>query len=137
MLLLDTNVVSETRKQACHPNVRQWIAGQNVHEMYISAITVLEIQRGITLAEKRGDTAQAAFFTRWLDGNVLPAFAGRVLSIDHLIARQAARLDWAGTTDYRDSLIAATAIMRGAAVVTRNTRHFTGLGIQLVNPWDK
>jgi predicted nucleic acid-binding protein len=136
MFLLDTNVISDARKQSPHSSVCRWFSRQDSHDMYLCAVTVLEIQRGITLADKRGDKAQAEFFTRWLDDHVLPEFAGRILPIDHLIARQAARLDWAGATDYRDSLIAATAILHGATVVTRNTRHFAGMGVQLVNPWE-
>lgn len=137
MLLLDTNVVSEVRKSSCHPNVQAWMAAQPTDRLYICAITVLEIQRGISQVAMRGDEMQAAVLNRWLEDMVLPAFAGRILSIDHLVARRAARLTWADARDYRDPLIAATGLVHGATVVTRNTKHFESTGVQLVNPWEQ
>lgn len=137
MLLLDTNVLSELRKSGCHANVMAWMAAQPVDELYISAITVMEIQRGITMAAKRGDELQAAIFTRWLEGHVLPAFAGRILPVDHEVARKAAILQWPDPKDYRDPLIAATGLVHGATVATRNIKHFEQTGVSLVNPWDE
>lgn len=135
MLLLDTNVVSELRKASCDTNVRTWMVEQATDTLYISAITVLEIQRGIGLAAQRGDTAQAAVFTRWLESQVLPAFNGRILPIDHVVARKAAQLPWPDPRDYRDAFIAATGLVHGASVVTRNTKHFETCGVPLLNPW--
>ena len=137
MLLLDTNVVSEIRKRTCDANVQAWMVAQATEMLYISAITVLEIQRGISLAAQRGDALQADVFLRWLEGQVLPAFAGRILPVDHNVARRAARLQWADTMDYRDPLIAATGLEHGATVVTRNTKHFEASGVQLLNPWEE
>ncbi|MCR6481060.1 type II toxin-antitoxin system VapC family toxin [Variovorax sp. ZS18.2.2] len=136
LLLLDTNVISEVRKSSCHPNVLAWMSAQATDALYISAITVLEIQRGISQAAQRGDALQAQVFTRWLEGQVLPAFAGRILPVDHVVARRAAQLPWADAKDYRDPLIAATGLVHGATVVTRNTKHFEASGARLVNPWD-
>lgn len=136
MLILDTNVVSEARKSSCDPNVQAWLAVQSTDQLFITAITVLEIQRGISLAEQRGDAAQAGVFNHWLEKMVLPAFAGRILPIDHVVARQAAKLQWADSRDYRDPLIAATGLVHGAAVVTRNIKHFEATGVRLVNPWE-
>ncbi|HRL52631.1 type II toxin-antitoxin system VapC family toxin [Diaphorobacter sp. C33] len=136
MLILDTNVISEARKSTCHPNVRAWLAAQTTEYLYISAITVLEIQRGISLAAQRGDEAQAAVFNRWLEEMVLPAFAGRILPIDHVVARRSAKLQWVDSRDYRDPLIAATGLVHSAAVVTRNIKHFEATGVRLVNPWE-
>ncbi|MCW5652467.1 MAG: type II toxin-antitoxin system VapC family toxin [Hydrogenophaga sp.] len=136
MLILDTNVVSEARKSTCASNVQAWLAAQSTDQLFITAITVLEIQRGISLAEQRGDAAQAGVFNHWLEKMVLPAFAGRILPIDHVVARQAAKLQWADSRDYRDPLIAATGLVHGAAVVTRNIKHFEATGVQLVNPWE-
>jgi len=136
MLLLDTNVVSEVRKSTCHPNVQAWMTAQATDTLYICAITVLEIQRGISLAALRGDELQASVLNRWLEDMVLPAFAGRILPVDHFVARRAARLPWADARDYRDPLIAATGLVHGAAVVTRNIKHFEASGVQLVNPWE-
>jgi predicted nucleic acid-binding protein len=136
MLLLDTNVVSEVRKSSCNPNVQTWMAARATDTLYICAITVLEIQRGISLAAQRGDELQAAVLNRWLEDMVLPAFAGRILPIDHMVARRAAQLPWADARDYRDPLIAATGLVHGATVVTRNIKHFEASGVPLVNPWD-
>lgn len=135
MLLLDTNVISEARKSTCHPKVLAWLSRQATDTLYISAITVLEIQRGISQLEQRGDKAQSAVLDRWLESKVLPAFDGRILAMDHLVARRAARLPWADARDYRDPLIAATALVHGATVVTRNTRHFEASGAPLLDPW--
>jgi predicted nucleic acid-binding protein len=135
MLLLDTNVVSEVRKSSCHPNVQAWMATQPTDTLYICAITVLEIQRGISLAAQRGDELQATMLNRWLEDMVLPAFAGRILPVDYLVARRAAQLPWADARDYRDPIIAATGWVHGATVVTRNIKHFEASGVQLVNPW--
>ncbi|GAA5236630.1 type II toxin-antitoxin system VapC family toxin [Verticiella sediminum] len=136
MLILDTNVISEVRKRACDPSVEAWMAAQATDQLYITAITVLEIQRGISQAAQRGNDARAAVLARWLDDMVLPAFAGRVVPIDHVIARRAAKLPWADSRDYRDPLIAATGLVHGAPVVTRNTKHFEVSGVQLINPWE-
>lgn len=135
MLLLDTNVISELRKSTCHPKVLAWVSAQATSTLYICAITVLEIQRGISQLEQRGDKAQAAVLDGWLENMVLPAFAGRILAVDHHVARRAARLPWADARDYRDPLIAATGLVHGATVVTRNTKHFAASGVPLLNPW--
>lgn len=134
-LLLDTNVVSELRKNSCDPNVQAWISAQPTSNLFISAITVLEIQRGISQTAQRGDARQAEVLARWLDDKVLPAFAGRILPVDHAVARLAAGLPWADARDYRDPLIAATASVHGATVVTRNVKHFQSAAVPLVNPW--
>lgn len=115
MIVLDTNVVFEARKSTGNPRVRQWLATQAVDELCISAITVLEIQRGIERAAHRGDSRQAGVITTWLENIVLPAFSGRILAIDQGVA---------------------TALVHGAAVATRNVRHFARSGVTLVNPWD-
>jgi predicted nucleic acid-binding protein len=136
MLILDTNVISEVRRSNCHPNLQAWIATQDTNTLYISAITVMEIERGISQAAQRGDAPQAAVFTRWLENNVLPAFTDRILPVDHVIARRTGRLTWPDAREYRDAMIAATALVHGAAVATRNVKHFKLMGVQLVNPWE-
>ncbi|MDM0029896.1 type II toxin-antitoxin system VapC family toxin [Variovorax sp. J31P216] len=136
MLLLDTHVVSEVRKHSWHPNVKAGMIAQAAGTLYICAITVLEIQRGISLAAQRGDEPQAAILNRWLAKMVLPAFAGRILPVDHLVARRAARLTWVDAQAYRDPLIAAPGLVHGAAVVTRNIKHFEASGVHLVTPWE-
>ena len=137
MLLLDTNVLSEMRKvRVGHPGVKAWAAAQATATLFISAITVLEIERGVSKALQQGDEAKAKIFTRWLDDQVLPAFAGRILAVDQHVARQAARLPWPDPRDSRDAMIAATALVHGATVATRNTKHFVACGVKLLNPWE-
>lgn len=135
MYLLDTNVISETRKSNGDPLAKAWVAAQPTGGLYLSAITVLEIQRGIYKAEQQGDHAKAMIFERWLEERVLPAFAGRILAVDQAVARRAARLSWPNPKDYRDPLIAATALVHGATVVTRNVKDFEESGAKLINPW--
>jgi len=135
MYLLDTNVLSELRKVPAHPRVSAWVDAQVKATLFISAVSVLEIRRGIHKLEQRGDFAQAAIFTAWLQHQIQPAFAGRILSVDQDVALQAAVLPWPDSTDCRDALIAATALVHGATMVTRNVRHFDAMGVQIVNPW--
>jgi len=136
MYLLDTNVLSELRKVPANPRVKNWVDAQDKATLFISAVSMLEIRRGIHKLELRGDLAQAAIFTAWLQRQIQPAFAGRILSIDQDVALRAAVLPWPDLNDYRDALIAATALVHGATVVTRNVRHFEGTGVQVVNPWE-
>lgn len=135
MLILDTNVLSEIRKSTCHPSVEAWMEAQAMDQLYITSITVLEIQRGISHLAQRGDESQAAVLARWLDAMVLPAFNSRILPVDHAIARRAAKLTQADSRDYRDALMAATGLVHGAALVTRNIKHFEDSGVLLINPW--
>jgi predicted nucleic acid-binding protein len=137
--LLDTNVLSELRKAPAQmdPGVMTWANAQDVEMLYISAISVLEIRRGIHKLEQRGDHAQARIFLAWLERRVLPAYAGRILSIDTAAALCAAILPWPDPADYRDALIAGAALTHGATVVTRNTKHFERSGAKLLNPWER
>lgn len=70
-----------------------------------------------------------------IESQVLPATNGRILPVDHVVARKAAQLPWPDPRDYRDALSAATGMVHGAAVVTRNTKHFEVCGVPLLNPW--
>jgi predicted nucleic acid-binding protein len=136
MYLLDTNVLSELRKVPADPRVKNWVDVQEKTTLFISAVSLLEIRRGIYKLEMRGDLAQAGIFSTWLQRQIQPAFKGRILSIDQDIALRAAVLPWPDPIDYRDALIAATALVHDAIVVTRNVRHFEGTGVQLINPWE-
>jgi len=137
MYLLDTNVISEVRRpDKANVQVQAWLAAQAPAQLFLSAVTVLEIQRGISQAALRGDEPQATVLNRWLEDMVLPAFAGRILPVDHLVARRAARLIWPDARDFRDPLIAATGLVHVATVVTRNVKHFDMTGVQLLNPWE-
>lgn len=135
MFLLDTNVISELRKPQADPAVVAWARGMAAYKLYISAITLLEIETGILRLERR-DSSQAEILRTWLEGHVIPAFAGRVLSIDSQVARRCARLHVPDRSNECDALIAATALVHGMTIVTRNAKDFTFDGIAVINPWE-
>jgi predicted nucleic acid-binding protein len=137
MYLLDTNVVSELRKARTGKvdrHVREWAKDIPAASMYLSAICVLELERGTLLMERR-DASQGAMFRSWLENHVLPAFAGRILPVDIPVAVRCAALHVPNPCSYRDALIAATAMVHGMTVVTRNVSDFEPIGVALLNPW--
>lgn len=135
MYLLDTNVVSELRRiERAHPGVRRWAEVQPVEATFLSVVTVLEIEQGI-LARARRDAEQGAHLGRWFETVVLPRFDGRILPIDVEVARRCARLHIPDPRPERDALIAATALVHGLTVVTRNIADFSALGVALLDPW--
>ncbi|WP_338580272.1 type II toxin-antitoxin system VapC family toxin [Pseudomonas sp. ML2-2023-6] len=135
MFLLDTNVVSELRKAQADPAVVAWARSVPAYRLYISAITLLEIETGILRLERR-DPEQDSPLRNWLEAHVIPAFAGRVLSIDGAVARRCARLHVPDRSNECDALIAATALVHDMTVVTRNTRDFAFSGAPVLNPWE-
>lgn len=135
--LLDTNVVSELRKIGdgkADANVAAWIDAEDAASFFISAITILELERGV-LGVQRRDAAQGARLRAWLDNHVRPAFAGRILPVDDAIATRCAHLHIPDRRNEVDVLIAATALVHGLTVATRNVRDFAGTGVVVVNPW--
>ncbi|TDK29845.1 type II toxin-antitoxin system VapC family toxin [Rhizobium deserti] len=135
--LLDTNVVSELRKVGdgkADPNVTAWIGAQDSRDLYISAITILELERGI-LSIHRRDIEQGSRLRGWMDSRVRPEFAERIISINEAIATRCAHLHIPDRRNEADALIAATAIVHGLAVVTRNIQDFQRTGVVLVDPW--
>ncbi|QDQ97181.1 type II toxin-antitoxin system VapC family toxin [Tomitella fengzijianii] len=114
--------------------VRAWVAARAPSDLYLSAVTVLEIEVGIGRIARRGP-AQGARMQAWLDEELLDAFAGRILSVDVPVARRAARLHVPDPRPERDALIAATASVHGLAVVTRNAKDFEPLDVAVINPW--
>lgn len=137
MYILDTNVVSELRKAGsgrAEPRVLAWAAGVPAGTLFLSVISILELELGVLLIERR-DPDQGGVLRRWLETRVLPAFADRVLPIDTAVARRCARLHVPDRQSERDALIAATALVHGMAVVTRNVADFAATGVALVNPW--
>lgn len=138
MYLLDTNVVSELRKAAsgkADANVAAWASRMDASELFISAITVMEIEMGVMRIERR-DAAQGALLRLWLETRVLPEFAARTLPVDTAVARRCARLHVPDMCSERDALIAATALTHCMTVVTRNTADFAPTGVPLINPWE-
>jgi len=137
MYLLDTNVVSELRKiraGRADKNVARWADSVDAADLYLSVITVQELEIGVLLAERR-DTAQGAVFRAWLSQHVLPAFAERILAVDSAVALRGARLHVPDLRPVRDGLIAATALVHGMTVVTRNLADFAPTGVKTLNPW--
>ncbi len=139
MYLLDTNVISELRKAGTHKihrNVQQWACNIPVPDLYLSVITLLELELGILLVERR-DHAQGNVLRSWFNDHVIPAFAERTLDIDAAIAQRCAALHVPDQRSDRDALIAATALVHGMTVVTRNIADFQATGVKLLNPWLK
>jgi predicted nucleic acid-binding protein len=135
MFLLDTNVVSELRRpDRADENVRVWASNTPAELYAISVVTVLELERGVLLAERR-DAMQGAILRRWLQHEVLTPLASRILTIDVAVARQCASLHVPNPRPERDALIAATALTHRLTVVTRNTVDFERMGVALLNPW--
>jgi predicted nucleic acid-binding protein len=138
MYLLDTNVISEMRKsqkQRADPGVQRWADRVEGRSLYLSTISVLESETGILLM-RRKDPAQAEVLREWLHDYILPGFAGRILGVDVEVALRCAELHIAATSPYRDSLIAATALVHGFTVVTRNVKDFVPMGVKVLNPWE-
>lgn len=137
MYLLDTNVVSELRKAKsgkANKKVTAWAKSVSAESLFLSAITILELETGILLIERR-DATQGALLRAWLDGHVLPAFSGRILAVDVAVAQRCAKLHVPDPRADRDALIAATALVHGMTVVTRNVADFEAAGVELLNPW--
>jgi predicted nucleic acid-binding protein len=141
MYILDTNVISELRKaKKTHPNVKKWAERVPSASLYISVISVLELEIGILLLDRpdkdRRDNQQGAILRAWMDRHVLPTFSGRILAIDTDVARRCATLHIPNPRSDRDALIAATALMHGLTVATRNVADFERTGVGVLNPWE-
>ena len=138
MFLLDTNVVSELRKAPsgrADPNVVAWAEPIPPARLFLSVVTILEIETGLLRLERR-DAQQGRRLRTWLESDVLRAFEGRIVPLDVHIARQCAALHVPDPRPERDAIIAATALVRGLTVTTRNTRDFANAGVSLLNPWE-
>jgi toxin FitB len=136
MFVLDTNVVSELRKGAkAEKSVVAWASGQPSASMFLSVITVLELENGVLAIERRDPVAGAVLRT-WLDDHVLAVFAERVLPLDVNVARRCAALHVPNPRAERDAIIAATASVHGMTVVTRNVVDFQPTGVAIINPWN-
>jgi predicted nucleic acid-binding protein len=137
MYLLDTNVVSELRKAAAgkaHRSVVAWAVSVSTASLFLSVVSILELELGVLLVERR-DPVQGAKLRAWLDRRVLPAFRDRVLPVDTAIAQRCAQLHVPDPRADRDALIAATAQIYGLTVVTRNTADFQIADLQVIDPW--
>ncbi|EGY29602.1 putative nucleic acid-binding protein, contains PIN domain [Candidatus Regiella insecticola 5.15] len=136
MFILDTNVISELRhgKPNQSPSVRAWAATQPIGQLFLSAITILELEKGIQALERRRTPQQGGALRVWLAG-ISIAFAGRILPFTEHTAPVCAALHVPNVHAERDAMIAATAIEHGFTVVTRNVPDFINTGAPLINPW--
>ncbi len=136
MFLLDTNVVSELRKpERADANVRAWSKSQPAALFHISAVTIFEIERGVLLMERRA-ARQGAELRAWFEVDVLAQFAERVISVDASVAKRAAALHIPNPRPERDAFIAATALVHGFTIVTRDAQDFRDIGAAVFNPWE-
>ena len=138
MFLVDTNVISESRKVRsgrAAPEVIAWLQAADPSTTFISAMSVFELELGVVRAERR-DPDQGGALRRWLDHIVKPGFVGRVLAMDDAVAVVCAALQVPDPVSERDAWIAATALVHGLTVVTRNVVDFAATGAPLLNPWE-
>ena len=136
MFLLDTNVLSELRRaDRADARVAGWARSVDHLQFWLSAITVLEIEAGTLLLARR-DVQQGLVLRTWIDDHVLPAFDGRILAVDTLVAQRCAQLHVPDRRPERDALIAATALVHRLKLVTRNVADFEPMGVDLINPWE-
>jgi hypothetical protein len=138
MFLLDTNVVSELRKvrlgKADH-HVASWSDAMDAAVLYISSVTVLELEIGVLRMERR-DTKQGAALRAWLIHRVLPEFEERTLPFDNAVALRCAGLHVPDPRAERDAIIAATALVHRMKLVTRDVGDFANMGVEMINPWE-
>lgn len=138
MYLLDTHVVSELRKAKsgkADEYVVAWASSVNAASLYLSVITILELETGTLLVERR-DPVQGAILRSWLNAHVLPAFSDRILAVDTAVAQCCAKLHVPDPRADRDAILAATALVHGMTMVTRNVKDFAATGIEILNPWE-
>jgi predicted nucleic acid-binding protein len=137
MFLLDTNVISELRKAGdgkADANVTAWLSSEDAAQFFVSAVTLMELELG-TLRIERRDPVQGARLRSWIDGHIRPEFAERTLPIDMAVALRCAKLHVPDPRPDREAYIAATALVHGMTVVTRNVVDFAPTGVRLLNPW--
>lgn len=135
--LLDTNVISEMRPMRArqpNPKVVRWATSVSGNSLYLSTITIFELELGALQAERR-DPPKGRALRTWIDHYVLPTFHGRILPVTIEIAQQCAALQVPETRSERDAFIAATGLVHNMTVVTRNTADFTSTGVSVLNPW--
>ncbi len=139
MYVLDANVVSEIRKiksGRADPNVAVWARSVRLEQLYVSAITIQEIETGVLLIERR-DAISGAVLRSWFENDVLRAFERRILPVDAEVARRAAPLHVPDPAPVTDALVAATALVHSMTVVTRNISDFSRFHrLEVLNPWE-
>lgn len=134
MYLLDTGVVFELRNARAgqsDPRFASWATGLARQSLFISALTLLELDSGVARTAQRDKVAGVAL-RQWIDNQVLGAFDGRILPVDTAVVRRRAQLPYA---DARDGLLAATAVEHGLTLATRHPGAFKAGRVKLINPW--
>jgi hypothetical protein len=135
MYILDTNVISALRqgKPNPSPEVRAWAAGKPASQLFLTSISILELEKGVVALERR-TPPQGSALRAWLIG-VRAAFSGRILPFTDHAATLCAAMHVPNPHSERDAMIAATALEHGMTVVARNVDDFAGMGVQLINPF--
>ena len=137
MFLIDTNVISELRKVEsgrADSQVQRWVTSVPPNSLYLSVISILELERGVLRTERR-DSRQALGLRAWLEEGVMRPFAERILPVTPAIARRCAALHVPDHRPAHDALIAATALVHNMPVVTRNISDYAPMDVELINPW--
>lgn len=136
MFLLDTNVVSELRKETrMSGTVKRWVEGTTLSTLFVSSITILKVEIGAQRIRRR-DRKQGDQLLRWIEIGLMAAFAGRIIPVDVAVARRSASLHVPDPRPERDALIAGTALVHGLTLVSRNVRDFAKMGVPVVNPFE-
>jgi predicted nucleic acid-binding protein len=136
MFLLDTNVISHLRRpDRANPRVVKWADSIPAVQFFLSVISVFEIELG-ALQIARRDAAQGKILRAWINDQILVRFESRILAIDGIVALRCAPLHIPDPRSERHSMIAATALVHGMTVVTRNVADFAATGVTLLNPWN-
>jgi toxin FitB len=137
MYILDANVVSKLRKVypgKAHPNVAYWFSSINAADVFLSVITLQELEIGVRLVERK-DPSQGEILRTWLEGYVIPVFNGNLLEVSREVTIASAQYYIPDSRPTRDALIAATAEVHKMTVVTRNMADFEPMDVKILNPW--
>lgn len=138
MYLLDTNILSESRKLGTpkiDPRAARWLAEVDAETTFVSAMTIFELERGIRQMERR-DAKQGAALRRWFNDQIMTTYENRTLPLSRAVALICARLHIPDPKSERDAWIAATGIDAGLTLVSRNVADFSGMGVGLINPFE-
>jgi toxin FitB len=139
MFLLDTNIISESRKLGTarvNPHAARWFGQADVEASFISAMTIFELERGVQSMERR-DAKQGAVLRRWFDDQIMTIYEHRTLALSREVALICAGLHIPDPKSERDAWIAATAINAGLTLVSRNVGDFANMGVTLFNPFEE
>jgi hypothetical protein len=131
--LLDTNIVSETRKPHMNERVRAFLSDVDASSLFLSVLTLGELRKGVE-TKRKSDPDSAALLGGWVDG-LEHSFGDRIIAIDGSVARRWGELSSDRSRPVIDTLIAATALTHGLTLVTRNTKDLQGIDLALLDPW--